>query len=113
MSTCVPYAKIFVVAYFLIAGYFSRKMIRLVLLLGPAAAVAAGIASACIANWWGRWCKLTLALESNRFQILILKRTRQWFQLEPLVFFSGSLLRHYTLVPGRGVDVERGGGGAS
>jgi len=29
-------ARIFVAAYFLVAGYFSAKMVRLVLLLGPA-----------------------------------------------------------------------------
>jgi dolichyl-diphosphooligosaccharide--protein glycosyltransferase len=44
-------AKLFVVAYVLTAGYFSRKMIRLVLLLAPAASVAAGIAVHGMIRW--------------------------------------------------------------
>ena len=44
-------ARTFVALYFLIAGYFSTKMVRLVLLLGPASAVAAGVALGAVADW--------------------------------------------------------------
>ena len=44
-------ARTFVALYFLIAGYFSAKMVRLVLLLGPASAVAAGVALGAVADW--------------------------------------------------------------
>eukprot|EP00048_Salpingoeca_helianthica_P015016 m.224640 g.224640 ORF g.224640 m.224640 type:complete len:744 (+) comp16518_c0_seq1:2306-4537(+) len=43
--------KYFVFLYCLLAGYFSRKMIRLVLLLAPAASIAAGIAADLIFGW--------------------------------------------------------------
>lgn len=41
----------FMVAFFLMAGYFSTKMIRLVLLLGPASAVCSGVAISAILSW--------------------------------------------------------------
>ena len=44
-------ARVFVAAYFLIAGYFSSKMVRLVLLLGPAAACASGVALGALMDW--------------------------------------------------------------
>jgi dolichyl-diphosphooligosaccharide---protein glycosyltransferase len=44
-------SKYFVFLYCLLAGYFSRKMIRLVLLLAPAASIAAGIAVHLIFDW--------------------------------------------------------------
>jgi dolichyl-diphosphooligosaccharide--protein glycosyltransferase len=44
-------AKFFLMAYSLIALYFSRKMNRLVLLLGPAASVLGGIAIAGLSEW--------------------------------------------------------------
>ena len=44
-------ARTFVALYFLIAGYFSAKMVRLVLLLGPASAIAAGIAIGGVLDW--------------------------------------------------------------
>ena len=44
-------ARIFVASYFLIAGYFSSKMVRLVLLLGPAAACASGVALGSLLDW--------------------------------------------------------------
>ena len=44
-------ARTFVALYFLIAGYFSAKMMRLVLLLGPASAAAAGVALGAVVDW--------------------------------------------------------------
>jgi hypothetical protein len=44
-------ARTFVALYFLIAGYFSAKMMRLVLLLGPASAAAAGVALGGVVDW--------------------------------------------------------------
>jgi len=44
-------AKFFMLAYALIAMYFSRKMVRLVLLLSPAASVLGGITMAGIFDW--------------------------------------------------------------
>jgi asparagine N-glycosylation enzyme membrane subunit Stt3 len=44
-------ARIFVAAYFLVAGYFSAKMVRLVLLLGPAAACTSGVALGALMDW--------------------------------------------------------------
>ena len=44
-------ADYFVTLYCLVAWYFSQKMIRLVLLLGPASACVAGIALARITEW--------------------------------------------------------------
>ena len=52
-------ARVFVAAYFLIAGYFSAKMVRLVLLLGPASAICAGIAIGGVVDW--------IADEANTF----------------------------------------------
>jgi hypothetical protein len=44
------------IAYFLASAYFSRKMIRLVLLLSPAASVCAGLALRHILEW--SWANL-------------------------------------------------------
>jgi len=44
-------AKVFMIAYTAISGYFSRKMIRLVLILGPSACVIAGIAYEVVLTW--------------------------------------------------------------
>jgi dolichyl-diphosphooligosaccharide--protein glycosyltransferase len=44
-------AKIFVICYFLISGYFSSKMIRLVLLLAPAACITSGQAVVQMLRW--------------------------------------------------------------
>ena len=44
-------ARAFVALYFLIAGYFSAKMVRLVLLLGPASAISAGLAVGAVVDW--------------------------------------------------------------
>jgi len=44
-------SKLFMISYTLISGYFSRKMIRLVLILGPSACVVAGIAFELILTW--------------------------------------------------------------
>ena len=44
-------ARTFVALYFLIAGYFSAKMMRLVLLLGPATPAAAGVALGAVVDW--------------------------------------------------------------
>ena len=44
-------ARVFVAAYFIVAGYFSSKMVRLVLLLGPAAAAATGVSVGRLVDW--------------------------------------------------------------
>jgi len=52
--------KLFVILYCVLAGYFSRKMIRLVLLLAPAASIASGIGAMLILEWaWGILSALT------------------------------------------------------
>ena len=45
-------AQMFMICYTAVAMYFSRKMIRLILVLGPASSVVGGIALEMI----GRWC---------------------------------------------------------
>ena len=44
-------ARLFVAAYFFVAMYFSSKMVRLVLLLGPACAAASAVALAALYEW--------------------------------------------------------------
>ena len=44
-------ARLFVALYFFVAGYFSSKMVRLVLLLGPAAAAATGVSLGAVVEW--------------------------------------------------------------
>lgn len=43
---------LFLLAYNALAFYFSSKMIRLVLMLSPAAAAASGVAIACAFRWY-------------------------------------------------------------
>eukprot|EP00045_Choanoeca_perplexa_P015143 m.184178 g.184178 ORF g.184178 m.184178 type:complete len:527 (+) comp16902_c0_seq1:1868-3448(+) len=45
------YAKVFVIMYTLTAMYFSQKMVRLVLLLSPGAAIVTGIAIGALVEW--------------------------------------------------------------
>ena len=55
MVMCVVHkrspARLFVAAYFFVAMYFSSKMVRLVLLLGPACAAASAVALASLYEW--------------------------------------------------------------
>ena len=44
-------ARLFVAAYFFVTMYFSSKMVRLVLLLGPACAAASAVALAALYEW--------------------------------------------------------------
>eukprot|EP00242_Pyramimonas_sp_CCMP2087_P010768 CAMPEP_0198197216 /NCGR_PEP_ID=MMETSP1445-20131203/806_1 /TAXON_ID=36898 /ORGANISM="Pyramimonas sp., Strain CCMP2087" /LENGTH=749 /DNA_ID=CAMNT_0043866419 /DNA_START=119 /DNA_END=2368 /DNA_ORIENTATION=- len=44
-------SKWFIIAYTLMAAYFSRKMVRLILILGPAAAICAGRFAALAMEW--------------------------------------------------------------
>jgi len=44
-------AKWFLVAYTLMSAYFSRKMVRLILILGPAGAICAGAFAAFVFEW--------------------------------------------------------------
>merc|ERR1712226_1486858 len=54
-------AKLFVAAYTATAMYFSQKMVRLVLILGPASSIVAGIACAGLFEWSIK--QLCIALE--------------------------------------------------
>jgi len=56
-------AQMFMISYTAMAMYFSRKMIRLLLVLGPASSVVGGIALDLIIKWC--WAQLTMDEEAS------------------------------------------------